>query len=75
MMYEDSKGKRRFYSPTFRDEDYITVYEIQARDTSGYSVLGKYSTEAKAIKVLDMIQEAYKSSLYCDYAFDGTSQV
>lgn len=30
-----------------------------AQRSGGYFVLGKYSTKAKAIKVLDMIQEAY----------------
>lgn len=30
-----------------------------AQRSGGYFVLGKYSTKAKAMKVLDMIQEAY----------------
>lgn len=36
---------------------------------------GAYSTEAKAIKVLDMIQQTYENSLYCDHAFDNAAQV
>ena len=30
-----------------------------AQRSGGYFILGKYSTKAKAMKVLDMIQEAY----------------
>ena len=29
-------------------------------------VLGKYSTEEKAIKVLDMIEDAYRNSAFTD---------
>lgn len=41
----------------------------------GLGELGSYSTESKAIKVLDMIQSAYESSLYCDHAFDNAAQI
>lgn len=37
--------------------------------------LGWYCTEAKAIKVLDKIQQAYELSLYCDHAFDQSANV
>jgi hypothetical protein len=37
--------------------------------------LGHYTSEAKAIKVLDMIQTAYESSLYSDHAYDNAAQV
>ena len=38
----------------------VICWSLQdAQRSGGYFILGKYSTEAKAIKVLDMIQEAY----------------
>lgn len=38
----------------------IICWSLQdAQRNGGYLVLGKYSTKAKALKVLDMIQEAY----------------
>lgn len=40
-------------------EEYRTSILYDANDTFG--VLGTYSTEEKAIKVLDMIQSAYNS--------------
>lgn len=50
--------------------------EIRAsRWVDHYDTIGEYSTEEKAIKVLDMIQEAYETSLYSDHAFDSSAQV
>ena len=38
----------------------IICWSLQdAQRSGGYFILGKYSTKAKAIKVLDMIQETY----------------
>lgn len=38
----------------------IICWSLQdAQRSGGYFILGKYSTKAKALKVLDMIQEAY----------------
>jgi hypothetical protein len=37
------------------------------RDMSWCCLLGEYSTKAKAMKVLDMIQEAYGDSEYTKY--------
>lgn len=38
----------------------IICWSLQdAQRSGGYFILGKYSTKAKAMKVLDMIQEAY----------------
>jgi len=37
--------------------------------------IGTYSTEEKAIKVLDMICENYELSLYSDDAFDQSANV
>lgn len=38
----------------------VICWSLQdAQRNGGYFVLGEYSTKAKAIKVLDMIQEAY----------------
>ena len=38
-------------------------------------VIGEYSTEEKAINVLDQIQEVYETSLYSDHAFDHSAVV
>jgi hypothetical protein len=63
----------------------LNVDQIQIIYASGKKILcnlrdcsapiGEYSTESKAIKVLDKIQEAYELSLYCDHAFDNAAQV
>ena len=38
----------------------VICWSLQdAQRSGGYFVLGEYSTKAKAMKVLDMIQEAY----------------
>lgn len=38
----------------------VICWSLQdAQRSGGYFILGKYSTKAKAMKVLDMIQEAY----------------
>lgn len=34
-------------------------YDIKMQNEAGYLELGRYSTEEKALKVLDMIQEMY----------------
>ena len=41
---------------------------------SGYATLGKYSTEEKAIKVLDMIQNSYQYVEECRTTGVGCSQ-
>lgn len=45
-----------------------------AQRSGGYFVLGKYSTKAKAMKVLDMIQEAYVNG-HIDYQMPADSEV
>ena len=41
----------------------VICWSLQDTQRSGgYFILGKYSTKAKAIKVLDMIQEAYANA-------------
>lgn len=43
----------------------IICWSLQdAQRSGGYFILGKYSTKAKAMKVLDMIQEAYERYEY-----------
>ena len=48
-----------------------------AQRSGGYFVLGEYSTKAKAMKVLDMVQEAYCKfmSVKNDDAWDGKESV
>ena len=46
-------------------QDSVTIicWSLQdAQRNGGYFVLGKYSTKAKAMKVLDMIQKAYANA-------------
>ena len=52
------------------DKDFAVVYN----DFEDAYTLGKYSTEAKAMKVLDMIQEAYVNG-HIDYQMPEDSEV
>ena len=45
-----------------------------AQKNEGYFILGEYSTKAKAMKVLDMIQEAYANG-HIDYQMPEDSEV
>jgi hypothetical protein len=50
-------------------------FELKADDGTSQPIkLGEYSTEAKAIKVLDMIGGEYSDSLYCDHVYDYAAQ-
>ena len=44
------------------------------KDNGWYCLLGEYSTKAKAMKVLDMIQEAYTNG-HIDYQMPEDSEV
>lgn len=49
---------------------------ISARRDMGWCcLLGEYSTKAKAIKVLDMIQEAYGDSEYTKYVIPEVCRI
>nr|DAH26908.1 MAG TPA: hypothetical protein [Caudoviricetes sp.] len=46
----------------------VICWSLQdAQRSGGYFVLGEYSTKAKALKVLDVIHEAYGDSEYTKY--------
>lgn len=51
--------------------------DIYVEDGTGSLIVGRYSTKAKAMKVLDMIQEAYCKfmSVKNDDAWDGKESV
>lgn len=51
--------------------------DIYVEDGTGSLMIGRYSTKAKAMKVLDMIQEAYCKfmSVKNDDAWDGKESV
>ena len=53
------------------DKDFSIVYN----DFEDAYTLGKYSTEAKAIKVLDMILEAYGDSEYTKYVIPEVCRI
>lgn len=60
----------------------LSAGEIYGKDETEWLIeierqlsIGQYSTEAKAIKVLNMIQTAYELSLYSDHAYDYAAQV
>ncbi len=53
----------------------VICWSLQdAQRNGGYFILGKYSTKAKAMKVLDMIQEAYVNG-HIDYQMPEDSEV
>lgn len=53
----------------------VICWSLQdAQRSEGYFILGKYSTKAKAMKVLDMIQEAYVNG-HIDYQMPEDSEV
>lgn len=48
--------------------------DIYVEDGTGSLMVGRYSTKAKAMKVLDMIQEAYVNG-HIDYQMPEDSEV
>jgi hypothetical protein len=55
----------------------VICWSLQdAQRSGGYFILGEYSTKAKAMKVLDMIQKAYVNG-HIDYQMpvDGSVEV
>lgn len=53
----------------------VICWSLQdAQRNGGYLILGRYSTKAKAMKVLDMIQEAYVNG-HIDYQIPEDSEV
>ena len=52
----------------------VICYDISCIADEGYVCLGKYESEAKAMKVLDMIQEAYVNG-HIDYQISADSEV
>ena len=52
----------------------VICYDISCIADEGYVRLGKYESEIKAIKVLDMIQEAYVNG-HIDYQMPEDSEV
>lgn len=53
----------------------VICWSLQdAQRSGGYFILGKYSTKAKAMKVLDMIQEAYVNG-HIDYQMPADNEV
>lgn len=53
----------------------VICWSLQdAQRNGGYLILGKYSTKEKAMKVLDMIQEAYVNG-HIDYQIPADSEV
>lgn len=56
---------------TVKDGDDFIISSLEGENKC---TLGKYSTKAKAIKVLDMIQEAYVNG-HIDYQIPADSEV
>lgn len=48
--------------------DLISYNYYNIRSVALLLVLGRYSTEDKAMKVLDMIQKVYLDANYCNYS-------
>jgi hypothetical protein len=54
----------------------IICWSLQdAQRSGGYFILGRYSTKEKAMKVLDMIQEAYGDSEYTKYVIPEVCRI
>lgn len=53
----------------------VICWSLQdAQRSGGYLILGKYSTKEKAMKILDMIQEAYVNG-HIDFQMSEDSEV
>jgi hypothetical protein len=52
----------------------VICFGISGIEDSDYIILGHYETETKAMKVLDMIQEAYVNG-HIDYQMPADSEV
>ena len=61
---QDKKGfiNMNTVSQLYVDADNNITVDFNNSDDDGFEVIGEYSTEAKAIKVLDMIQDTYTPS-------------
>lgn len=53
----------------------VICYDISCIADEGYMCLGKYESEAKAMKVLDMIQEVYGDSEYTKYVIPEVCRI
>jgi nucleoside-diphosphate-sugar epimerase len=54
----------------------VICWSLQdAQRSGGYFILGTYSTKAKVMKVLDMIQEAYGDSEYTKYVIPEVCRI
>lgn len=53
----------------------VICFGISGIEDSDYIILGHYETESKAIKVLDMIQEAYGDSEYTKYVIPEVCRI
>lgn len=56
----------------FHEKDSEDIY---VEDGTGSLMVGRYSTKAKAMKVLDMIQEAYGDSEYTKYVIPEVCRI
>lgn len=54
---------------------YIVGYEIFNYENDSELKIGEYSTEEKAIKVLDMIQEEYQKPVYQNVIADNETAI
>lgn len=70
-----SQNKEVLVAFEFLPDIEVSGRVISARRDMGWCcLLGEYSTRAKAMKVLDMIQEAYVNG-HIDYQIPGDSEV
>ena len=53
----------------------INFFNKNLTGVANYMKIASYSTEEKAQKAIDMMHEAYKSSLYSDHAYDSSAQL
>ena len=55
--------------------DSLNIICWSLQGSGGYFILGRYSTKEKAMKVLDMIQEAYGDSEYTKYVIPEVCRI
>lgn len=52
-------------------DQYLDIYHIACDSETSYRGLADYTTEAKAIKAMEMLREAYESRMELDGGYDS----
>jgi len=80
MLIRSQNKKNIFVLENSESVGIYEMFESGTYKTAGYSIctnncrMGEYSTEEKAIKVLDEIYDTYRLEKYTDYIYDTSAQ-